>query len=165
MTRGTKHGEEKQRKLPDWEKLYHLYVEEGLSYREIAEMYGCARATVVQTLKERTLRRGLPWPIPGVERLHDGKQSRGHWTYREDKVDATKLRNWLDVRLGFSGESVAQFGGRHRLSLDLLYQLRRGSLTELRPAWAARVEAALRSDAATGGWTTKDVGVSPIDRT
>lgn len=53
---------EKLRKLPPWEELRRLVVDEAVSYGEIARRYGVSKRGVEQTVRARAVRRG-EWPL------------------------------------------------------------------------------------------------------
>lgn len=51
------------RKLPPYEELKRLVVEDGLLYAEVAEIYGCNKTVVHRTLRDRAKRAG-EYPLP-----------------------------------------------------------------------------------------------------
>lgn len=142
---GLDKGKDKVRILPDYDELRRLFLDEGMTYREIGEKYGVTRDAVFQTLRNRTLRRGEPWPLNPPD--HGDRVRRGSSAfYSSDFVDARRLAMRLQLRLELNNEGYQPFAKRYHLDKDALGRVLRGERTEVRQQWAEKVWAALRAE-------------------
>ncbi len=75
-------------KLPDKARLERLYVEEGLSFREIGERYGVPAKTVYNCMVRRSRKAGTPWPLKQGQPGWGRRMGRKRW----DSVTAVMVR-------------------------------------------------------------------------
>ena len=90
-------------KLPSYEKLKHHVLQDGMSYNDIAKMYGMSSARSVHgTLRRRALAHGDPWPL-----IQSGPDS-SEWE-RRVRIGQRKFEQDAYVDSAFLAEDVADF--------------------------------------------------------
>lgn len=99
------------RKLPDYETLKKLVVEDGLLYAEVAEIYGCNKTVVHRTLRDRAKKAG-EYPLP-IDR--GAKIARANEKRRKTPEYHVLKRHCIDRPQGL-GMTYAEVGAKFGLS-------------------------------------------------
>ncbi len=132
------------RKLPPRAELRRLYVQQNLSFSQIAARYGTAVDTVRHTLERDARSDGIGWPLKA--------RGRGHWLNR--KVAAIhagrdEVRNILvaaEIREALASFKLSQtaFAKRAGISQPQVSRILSASSGYCRRDTAQRVERAIR---------------------
>lgn len=138
--------------LPGKAELERLYVQERLSFAQIAARYGVQKKTVYNTMKRRAERAGTPWPLkatqPGWRRRAAQKHSEVRWdgvTAMMVRAEIAHCRETLGVPLkriielsGVSQDTVWQIscGVRKRISRATAHKIM-GAIEQLEVSYGA----------------------------
>lgn len=99
-------------KLPDKDTLERMYVQQGLSYKQIGEKYGVPKKTVYNTMVRRAKRAGTPWPL---------KMSRPDWKVKAAKKHSREF--WDGVNPMMVRAEIVHASETYKISIAELGEL------------------------------------------
>ena len=96
--------------MPSAVEVRKLYVDQGMSFTEIADRFGVRKNSVLLKLQRHARKNGLEWPIPGRADRRGAKHSEARWSAVKTALLVAEVKEAVE-RFQCAEAQLCEFAG------------------------------------------------------